>query len=106
MRKVSASILSRKGMAILHWTPFIVRVNKKGVAMPRGEHFYTCLGCGVRDTCGDCIRTFCPECERKNRELQEAGWRSCGLFGGEYFPPGAKSYLLTDAYEAHQKGEA
>ncbi len=30
----------------------------------RGEHIYTCRGCSKRDICGDCIRTYCFECEQ------------------------------------------
>lgn len=33
----------------------------------RSEHFYTCMGCGKRGTCGDCIPLFCGTCKDLQR---------------------------------------
>lgn len=33
----------------------------------RSQHFYSCLACGKQDSCGDCIPTYCSDCEAKIR---------------------------------------
>lgn len=32
--------------------------------MPIGIHVYRCINCGQQGTCGDCIRIYCPTCEK------------------------------------------
>lgn len=73
--------------------------------MPRGEHFYTCLGCGGSKTCGDCIPLLCPDCDRKDQDLRKAGWRSMGMLGTEYASPGTKICTLQEAWEQLHKPE-
>jgi hypothetical protein len=46
--------------------------------MPRGIHTYTCLGCGLQDTCGDCIPSYCPGCQ-KNYDDKHPG-EGCPCF--------------------------
>lgn len=41
--------------------------------MPRGEHFYRCLDCGIQDTCGDCIRIYCIKCAKKLKTCRKCG---------------------------------
>lgn len=45
--------------------------------MPFGVHAYTCYGCGKSDLCGDCIRSYCYECEEAMRDVHPGATCPC-----------------------------